>query len=345
MYCCDSLLLRLEATEEVGTVVEAKPAVGGEELRVPTVVPVTLSEPNVYVLDMAEYSLDGEPFHEEEEILRLSSICKGKLGWPLCVNVQPWAIPEEPSEHHVTLRFTIHSEIEAEGVRLAMEEAEWTKIWMNGKEVPTVIDGWYTDKCIQTVTLPKISKGETILTVDWPLGKRTSLEWCYLLGDFGVRVIGSKKILIPPVRQLGFGDVTGQGLPFYGGNITYHIPYHGEGELELVASQYRGALLKVAVDGAETGRVVFPPYRLALGHLAQGEHTVDVTLFGTRINTFGQLHYVPYDNIDKYYHAEGTIWSTFWFGPDFWRTTGDAWSYDYQLHQVGILATPRLIKK
>jgi hypothetical protein len=65
--------------------------------------------------------------------------------------------------------------------------------------------------------------GRSVLELTVPLGLQTSIEYAYLLGDFGVRVAGVEKTIIPPVRELAFGDWVPQGLPFYGGNVTYHI--------------------------------------------------------------------------------------------------------------------------
>lgn len=49
-------------------------------------------------------------------------------------------------------------------------------------------------------------------------------------------------------------------------------------------------------------------------------------LYGSRVNTFGALH-----NTDERFG---------WFGPRAWRTTGDSFSYEYQLKRTGILAAP-----
>ncbi len=89
---------------------------------------------------------------------------------------------------------------------------------------PSEVTGWFTDRSIQTVPLGRLQKGSNILELAIPFGKRSNLEWCYLLGDFGVRVRGAEVTVTEPVHELGFGDVTSQGLPFYGGNIRYRIP-------------------------------------------------------------------------------------------------------------------------
>ena len=108
---------------------------------------------------------------------------------------------------------------------LALEDAETSVIVLNGEAVSSTIDGWYVDKAISTVSLPALNAGENILEITVPIGRRTNLEYFYLLGDFGVRVNGTEKSLTAPVKELGFGDITRQGLPFYTGNLLYHLAH------------------------------------------------------------------------------------------------------------------------
>lgn len=332
-YAYDSMLFRLDESSGVCLAKkQEKTPAKIDNIKLPAFVPFTLSEPNVFLLDMAEYSLDGEDFHEQEEILRLDDACKARLGWQKGSVVQPWAIPAEPYTHHVTLRYQVESEIEVDNVKLALEQAEYAKITWNGQKVEGKIDGWYVDKnAIHTVAIPPVKKGLNILTIEFPFGKRSNLEWCYLLGNFGVRVTGQRKVITPAPTELAFGDIVPQGLPFYSSNITYHIDFEAEGSVRFIASQYSGALIKIVVDGEEKGKIVFPPYDLVLNGLAKGKHRLDLTLFGNRINTFGQVHLVPPVKYD-------------WYGSNSWRTEDDQWAYEYQLKKVGLLASPRMEK-
>ena len=332
MYDYDSLLLRLD---EGKTVSDSKPEEGvclADASVMPALAPYTLSEKNVYLLDMAEFSLDGGEFMAEEEILRLDNVCREKLGFVERGGhvAQPWVLEPEVIEHAVTLRFRINSEIDYSGAELALEDAEKAKIIFNGNEIVNNITGWYTDKDIKTVPLTDIHKGENILEVTLPFGKRTNTEWCYLLGDFGVKVTGREKVITALPEKLGFGSITNQGLPFYGGNVTYHLEAEGE-SIRIQATRYRGALISVAVDGEEKGKIVYPPYILDVDGLANGKHKVDITLFGNRFNAFGAVH------LTDTKHS--------WHGPDAWRSDEECWSYEYVLRDVGILARPIISNK
>lgn len=296
-------------------------------------VPVTLSEPNVLLLDMAEASLDGEEWAEKEEVLRIDNILRKRLGYPLKIEAfaQPWTRKKEEAEHVLSLRYRVESQVEVNDVLLALEAPLDCTISWNGEEIDNTPAGYFTDRSIQTIRLGTVRRGENILLVEMPYKVETNVEWCYLLGDFGVRVEGSHAVITEPVRSLYFGDWTVQGLPFYGGNVTYHTKIRGNGhECLLQISKYRNPLLSVAVDGKKAGNLVFAPYTLSLGEL-EGTHDVDITTYGNRVNCFGAVHLCD-ENVT-------------WFGPMAWRSQSEAWSYEYQLRKTGVLSAPVLLLK
>lgn len=281
------------------------------------------------LLDMAEYSFNGGEFFSEDELLRIDNIVRRKLDIPVRRKevVQPYLIePDTPSDR-LTLRFRIYSELLIHGAKLAMEEAVSAEIQCNGISVPSVVDGWYVDKAIHTVPLPDLHEGENIISVTVPIGRRTNLEYFYLLGDFGVQVHGTQKTIISPVRSLGFSDIVSQGLPFYTGNLLYHFRIHTDGDFELRIPRYRGGLTKVFLDDIEVGNVAFSPYRIRIP-CSQGDHTLTIRLYGTRQNGFAQLHHTP-----------GVY---FYQSPNSWRSGGDLWCYEYQFKPAGILTSPEL---
>ncbi|MBQ3140870.1 MAG: hypothetical protein IJC25_02775, partial [Clostridia bacterium] len=331
-HAYSSLLLELQPGRSEAAAEQAENTVEIGELQAR--VPVTLSEPNVLLLDVAEYSLDGQPWQPAEEILRLDNIARKQLGIPLRSNAwaQPWVDPDNtPPAHSLKLRFTVHSEIEVDHVKLALESLQYTSITFNGKPVASVADGWFTDKAIQTVPLGTLPKGDSVIELTLRYGPKVMVEWCYLLGDFGVRVDGRFATVTQPVRELAFGDWTSQGLPFYAGNVTYHCTVEGGRPLTVEVPQFRSPLVSVDVDGKRRGVVAIAPYKVDLGELSAGSHRVDLTAFGNRINAFGSLH-----NCDD---------SLTWFGPNAWRSEGTSWSYEYRLRKSGILIAPRLWTK
>ena len=304
------------------------------QISLPAEVDYTLDEPNVMLLDMAKFALDKDEFSDyEEELLRADNICRETLGWSKRGGavVQPWVIDEAIPEHTVSLRFAINSDIDYTGAMLALEDAEKAEITLNGEKVSNDIIGWYVDKSIMTVKLPQIRKGENILDITLPFGRRTNVEWCYLLGDFGVEVRGKIKKIISKPDKLAFGNIVPQGLPFYGGNITYHMDITSEGGNLLVnVPHYEGALTEVFLDGESKGEIIFSPYNLEIKNVTAGSHRLDVKLYTNRKNSFGTVHLS-----DANFH---------WIGPDAWRTKECWWSYEYFLCTAGILSSPIVYK-
>ena len=329
LYDYDSLLLRLD-DGKAESVAEAENKAYETAVSIPLFADYTLSERNVLLLDMAEFSLDGGEYQPREEILILDNICRKALGYVERGGsvAQPWVLDPEVIEHSVTLKFTVNSEIAYSGAELALEDAEKAKIRMNGKDVPVNITGWYVDKDIKTVPMPEILKGENIIEVTVPFGKTTHTEWCYLLGNFGVKQTGRTAFLTTLPEKLTFDILANQNLPFYGGNVTYHLEAEGNG-FEIEVPRYIGTLVDVAIDGESKGKIVYPPYKLKVDDIGDGSHKIDITLFGNRYNSFGPVHLT-----DEYRS---------WHGPDAWRDENQ-WSYEYVLRKVGITASP-IIRK
>jgi hypothetical protein len=335
-YEHDSLLLKLdkssplEAGESPRLLTASLPA-ALSAVRFPGPVPVTLEEPNVLLLDMAEFALDSEAYRPVEEILRLDNILRTELGWPVRSEAfaQPWVERDAGASHTLKLRYTFESEIPVSGAELALENAAASKVSLNGAAAGAV-KGWYVDKCIGRVPLPEIRAGTNTLEVSMPYGRKVDVEAMYLLGDFGVKTAGTSCTVTMPVRALGFGDITRQGLPFYGGNLVYHLEAETPGPgLTIRASNYRGHLLKVKVDGRDCGPLVYSPYRMDIPGVGKGRHRIDLVYFGSRVNTFGQLHCVTRD-------------PGFWWGPNSWRTLDANWSYEYRFWPQGVLKSPEI---
>ena len=145
------------------------------------------------------------------------------------------------------------------------------------------------------------------------MGRTTNLEYFYLLGSFGVRVNGTKKTLTAPVSAIGWGDIVAQGLPFYTGTISYFVKIRSEADFTLRVPHYRGGVIKVLLDGEDCGNIAFSPYALTI-HTEPGEHELELRLYTSRYNGFGQLH-----------HTQGVY---FYQSPNSWRSAGDLWSYE-----------------
>lgn len=330
LYTNDSLLLQLKKPDIQKYIPEQKSDVVSNEIRIMNTVEAIREEPNVYLLDMAQYSLDGgKTYADTEELLMIDEKIRKELGYPMADgnDTQPWTIPPEQITVFPWLKFEIESEI-AVKCKLAYEEAE--KVILNGEEVPVSENGFFVDHSIKTMELPTLRSGKNELLIRVPIGKRTSIENFFLTGEFDVQVRGCEKKITAPSKKIGFGSITHQGMPFYGGNVMYKTTVDlPEGDLTIRINEYRGALIRVRFDGEDKGIIAFDPFELNIGGVSAGEHDVEITLFGNRANTFGALH-VSGDKLAY----EG------WYGPNMWYLRKDQWTYDYHFYETGIMSSP-----
>ena len=354
VYSSDSLLLKLipQAAPTVALPKTVQRQICPAQT-IYTKVPYTRTEPNVLLLDWAEYKWDDmEQFCPADEILRLDNIVRAKNGMPPRQGhiIQPWVFPPEIPDHTLTLRFVIPSEYETKDVALAIEDAENVDIVWNGEGVDAIVTGCFTDESIKVVPLPGIQKGENELIVTMPFGKQTNTEWCYLLGEFNVRLEGCVKTIVAPTDEIAFQSVTTQGLPFYGGNIIYQTEVDVPEDCTMIirCGAYAGAVVCVEMDGEDLGHIAYEPYTITVPNVAAGHHTVCFNVNGTRFNCFGALHNANPEER--------------WAGPTIWRTgdrksdigdvvfedgiaepvyyASDRWCNEYRVKDLGMLTAP-----
>lgn len=325
VYSWDSLLIKLEEGRGCGEA-EEESSDDKFETSIKGAVSCRRCEDNVVVLDMPEYSVDGGEFMPKDEMLRIDFNCRKLWDYPLASgeDIQPWAIEGEKIEHHLTFRFTVNSEADIENCFIAGEEAE--KMIVNGRDIALEPVGYYVDESIKKYSVGAIEKGENIIEITAPISKRISVENYFLLGDFDVAVNGCDVLIKEPSDKIHFGELSSNGMPFYGGNVVYETELDvPDCDLKIKTSRYRGAVVGVSVDGCPMKISAFAPYITEFKDLKKGRHKIEFTLFGTRINTFGQLHNCGY---------------IIWFGANSWYTEGEEWSYEYDFENAGILKSP-----
>ncbi|KZO96298.1 hypothetical protein CALVIDRAFT_499135 [Calocera viscosa TUFC12733] len=337
---CASVLLKLTKEEVYGSPErDQRPAkrmfTDVDEVRLQS---VTLSEPNVLLLDYAQWRINDEPWNPTEEILRIDNLVRSKLGLPFksAGGRQPWMIKNEERQTQaiVSIKFSFESDCDVPGiVRLALEDAEAVKIKFDDQDVPSSVEGWWVDEDIQTIELPEIRKGSHTLEVTYPFSIVTNIERVYVLGEFGVEVRGARALVVPlQLSKLTFGDYTHQGLPFYAGNLTYECTFNsqGGGATAIQATRFASPVLAVTLDGNTAGHIAYEPHVITFEGLDAGEHELSITSYGNRANAFGPIH-LP----------NGL---TNWYGPNAWRTDYDWWSKEYNLMEMGVLEIPRVKK-
>jgi len=112
--------------------------------------------------------------------------------------------------------------------------------------------------------------------------------------------------------------------------VTYRMKIAGGAKTKLALGLFAAPCVTVELDGKRIANVSLAPYTADLGDLSEGEHTLDITVHASRVNTFGVLHNSDY--------------TVSWFGPDAWHTEDSRWSYEYRITKSGLLTAPRLFK-
>lgn len=297
-----------------------------------------LTEPNVLLLDQAQWKLNQEPWRPCEEILGLDNSIRTCLGYPHRQDAytQPWRIKEAPLRDLVTLRYRIHSRIQISEVWLAMERPEQATIFWNGQklsqEVTRNTEAYFVDSFIKKVKLPGLQIGINELVLEIPYGRKTNLENVFLLGEFGVEKRGTTACIIEKPGQLYFGDITTQGMPFYGGSLVYSMEFtlKEEQAVGIRVPHFAAPVLGVCLDGTDAGHIAFAPHALSLGVCKAGVHKLEICAYGNRFNSFGTLH-----NCNDEYQ---------WYGPDSYRTKGYEWSENWCVRPFGVMSRIEVCK-
>ncbi len=322
-----SLLLRLEPGRSQWALGETRRTVSEDYVYLPEPCAVELSEPNVLVLDQAQWRTDDGPWQEQQYMLRIE--CFAKLGLNFSTRytwgAQPWAYGDIPFEHTISCRFSFTSRVEVENAYLATEDLDCAEIWFNGEKLPMTDAGHYVDRAIRKTPCGTIRKGVNTVLLTKPFNLASKCENIQILGDFGVECVGRQAVITEPVRTLRFDDWTKQGLAFYGGAVTYRFRLRG-GNYAMQLGLYAAPCVTVRVDGKEEN-VSLAPYLTQL-RIPEGEHTVEIRVFASRANTFGALHNV--NGADS------------WYGPGYWGSWAKDFSYGYRLKPTGLLSAPIL---
>lgn len=332
LYGNDSLLLRLDPPEGQPFPPDRQPRQAEACYPLPEPESYVMSEPNVLLLDRFEFALDDEAYQPAREMLALDNQLRGKLGFPLRCEAlaQPYVrVKDNRPAHRLRLRTRFHADVPLSGCSLALEMPANCSGRLNGQPIAMKPCGFYVDPAIATIPLPDIMAGENLLELMMDYDDGTDLEWMYILGDFGVALMGAHTRLCPKPEKLYWGDYTRQGFPFYTGNITYlaRLPAECAGrDCALQVPYYAGAAVKVSADDGQEKMLAFLPHECALDGR---ESLLRLTCLGNRYNGFGQLHLIGDDLV--------------WLGPDSWRSEGASWTDVYQVRAMGILSAP-LIK-
>jgi hypothetical protein len=283
----------------------------------------TLSEPNICVLDAAEYRIDEGDLQPQTDVLKIDRQIREERGILRRGGemLQPWFTAQHPVKDlcAVELRYSFDIETMPEWIDLVIEEPQNFTVEINGRPLDLSASKPWIDIAFHRIRIPQefpiSGKNEIVLKTRYK--EDSNLEAVYLLGDFGVQLDGAVRKLVPMIGKLQIGDICPQGFPFYSGAITYHMPVPAEAQ-HLRLPDAGGACAKV--NGQVLG---WDPFEANVSGCGD---SVDIEIILTRRNTFGPLHDAVPDRIHN--------------GPDHWLTEGPEFSPAPILIPSGLLRLP-----
>jgi hypothetical protein len=293
----------------------------------------TLSEPNVAVLDYAQYKFEGdEDFCELGEILKIDRKVRDRIGIERRGGemLQPWFAKDRYTENYgkITVRYPFCIENVPEGnVYLAAERPEKIAYFCNGIPLKyESLNNWWVDNAFIKMSIPKeaLKEGANEITAVTEFKRTTNLEAVYILGDFGVKAKAGESALIKRPKTISLYDMAKQDLPFYSGRVSVVLEH--KDYISLINENANKVLIKipdfsganVTVEFGDKKQVIaWNPYFADITEAAKNKLPIKITLVNTRRNSFGPLHIMPM--------LLGA------YGPEHFLTEGPSWRDEYSL--------------
>lgn len=289
-----------------------------------------LTEKNICVLDMVTVTDDKGADIPYMEVLKADRALRDtyKIPYRGGEMLQPWYQVKYKGGNTkllstISINYSVDVKVLPKDVRLVVEDlAHIRKVLVNGQEISLESIGKWIDICFDELVIPDQAfvEGKNTITLVMDYYSTCGIEAAYLLGDFGVEVNKDKAALTALPETLTVGDITGQGLPFYSGSVTYLVDGLEGKRVSVTAKDFGGSLVKLIGDGEAV--IAFPPHKADIRNLKG----IQVVL--TRRNTFGPLHQIP--------KRAGS------YGPGNFMTEGEGWDPAYELYEQGLLGKPEV---
>ncbi|WP_339318898.1 glycosyl hydrolase [Paenibacillus sp. FSL R10-2734] len=290
--------------------------------------------PNVLTLDRCSYSIGSSLLSETMDVWQAQQQVREVLGMRQVfsnggIQRHMWVhSPHANDGAYVSFEFNVEVVDVPEGnVYLAIEQANRFTVTLNGSVVNNSAEGWFLDRSIDKLLLPRLKLGHNTLTISCSYMNDMEVEDCYLIGDFGVSV---DRRIVKENETLRFGDWCLQGYLHYCGSIVYHLEYNHvihqeENEAVLLElGEYNAVTVDVRINGQHAGHIPWSAVkRLDVSKLlVPGLNKIDIEVVGSPRNMLGPLH------------QAGTQynWKEWWD----YRRTGQEYTPEYVVTPYGL---------
>jgi hypothetical protein len=237
---------------------------------------------------------------------------------------KPKDVGDAPAEFH--FEFSV-VDVPRGRTFLVLEGSERFTIRLNGKKVAAKKSGWYLDRAMHKIALPRLKEGKNSLVLSCNYRDEMQVEDCFIIGDFGVDA-ATRAITTEPAT-LRAGDWTLQGYPHYPGGMIYRGAFDVTEKRVARAlvriGKFSGVVVAVRVNGKHAG---FIPWRAADGLdvaklVKRGRNRIEIEVMGSPKNMLGPLH-----------HAGGKLR---WTGCGEFTPTDANYTPDYVLWPWGLM--------
>ena len=286
------------------------------------------------------------PWQPDTEILRIDLALRAAFGLPTRGGhmIQPWyaakhlPAPEVKGQLELAFDFEIR-DLPAGPVELALESPQKFAIELNGKPQGSfpAVGAFWIDSALRRLPLPAglLRTGLNTLTLKAGFRSDLDLETLYLLGNFGVKLGGTRRTLVKLPKTLAIGSITEQGLPFYGAGVTYQVPIPAVcrkgGAVFLETPKFSASCIMAGGENDARHMIAWQPYEAEVGAICRDRETLPLHVVVTRRNTFGPVHELPL--------KQGA------YGPASFHSLGGNWSESYAITPAGLLEAPTFVRR
>ncbi|MBE5765791.1 MAG: hypothetical protein E7335_01255 [Clostridiales bacterium] len=268
---------------------------------------------NVLTVDYVRLSYDGVDYSELLPVMAVSDIMlRGK------------------TNRTIYLKYEFEVEAVPDKIRLEREKMGAVKAWFNGEEVLFGDRGTLDKSFVTESLAGKVKQGtnELVLQIEYYqpevvydvfngvyyehsgatesvlncMSYVTDIEAVYVMGDFGVYTDSIEEdedgmLITPCSHRIGkaqydvaMNDLAQAGYLFFGGSMTFEIPFDAKGDEKELIVAGRHPVAKVSINGGEEKTLMFGNRMNVEGMLKNGANTMRLTLISGCRNMYGPFH-------------------------------------------------------
>lgn len=298
-------------------------------------------EPNAFPLDRPAFSIDNGSWQKPDEILRIDSAVRLKMGIEPRGGsmVQPWARQSQSAGERMPVALCYSFDVEtlpAGPCHLVLETPERFVVSLNG--LPLSVDsdvGWWIDKAFRKLPVqPRLLKqGQNVLELLIDYCADDGLEALYLTGEFGFKWRGTTPVITALPHTISCGNWVSRGFACYSGALAYGTTFSAKvspGErLFLKLPDWEGTVAKIRVNDVSAAILPWAPYEADITSLLRdGKNNLEIEIVSSRRNILGPLHHASRYPV--------------WTGPGEFVSSGSAWTDNYISVPYGLMKPPVL---